>query len=161
MFLLNNPLRLLHFALFLYKYFHFFYYNFMIRKVKKYISINLLSLYGIYIFVSTIIFLIFAKFIIPKTEIFSGNLVNINFVKLYLLIKLHNILFYTCIFLLIFLIEILINKYILKNKFLINSPFILNSKVYNIFFTFGLIALFLLLIIPLIDFLTSHFDSIL
>lgn len=133
----------------------------MIRKVKKYISINLLSLYGIYRFVSTIIFLIFAKFIIPKTEIFSGNLVNINFVKLYLLIKLHNILFYTCIFLLIFLIEILINKYILKNKFLINSSFILNSKVYNIFFTFGLIALFLLLIIPLIYFLTLHFDSIL
>ena len=133
----------------------------MIRKVKKYISINLLSLYGIYRFASTIIFLIFAKFIIPKTEIFSGNLVNTNFVKLYLLIKLHNILFYTCIFLLIFLIEILINKYILKNKFLINSPFILNSKVYNIFFTFGLIAFFLFLIIPLIDFLTLHFDSIL
>lgn len=124
----------------------------MLIKIKKYISINLLSLYGIYIFTSIVLFLTCAKFIIPETEILSGKLVNIGFIKLYLMIKLHNILFYTYTFLLLFLIEILINKYIFKNKFLIRSSFILNNKIYNIFFIFGLTALFLLLIIPLIDF---------
>lgn len=124
----------------------------MLIKIKKYISINLLSLYGIYIFTSIVLFLTCAKFIIPETEILSGKLVNIGFIKLYLMIKLHNILFYTYTFLLLFLIEILINKYIFKNKFLIKSSFILNNKIYNIFFIFGLTALFLLLIIPLIDF---------
>lgn len=125
----------------------------MIEKVKKYIFFNLLSLYGLYRFLSTILFLVYAKFAIPETEIFSGDLVNAAFIKLYLIIKFRNIIFYICIFLLLFLMELLINKYIFKNKFLINNFFILHNKLYNIFFIFGLISLFLLLIIPLIDYI--------